>query len=738
MFATVTEKFWTPLDKEVDWASSAASICVTTAGGAISGGPLGAIVGLCSSIADEYLIHQEIQEKHNLSTTLFWSYVTVNPFCTTYLPTMPAQFYEATSLVSGTALSYFTDDFLDFRERLSLPFSAFSMINRFFDEKNIFSKQEVYELCSSLRNDPKVGLSRLRADLYELSHNPLITGSLKVLAMATLQVFASSGLLYLLGSYGNSLFINALMQSYSAKGDATIKSPLDLPYDLQMTGLSMLGLLLIKHLLDVVYNSATTHIAIDIFEKGISKSSDKLMDGDNGRKLLAHEKGKEISSYLSQDVSTLLNAFFKIEDTFKRTADALVSLGVLSTMAPGLVTPYLFTLFPAQYFYRQMSQRVKKISTELMTNKMRYWRIMSLMNNCLEPIKLRDADEYFKHYYRVYGKKDTYLTQGKEVSGIVTRSIERIMPIFQGTFDMFFIGYHVLIGSFTLTQLPFLKDALNKVFSFFSGNLMFQLSNTDLLLSKSRLEQFFDLVDAPYEQKTVRTTNTENQIQIKDYQLLLDNEPILGIDKLNFELGKTYAITGPSGCGKSTFLIDLKLGVFGNLSSEGEISLPMQGEAPSKTMFLDQELFLPPETPLFECILFPKIIEQLPEHEVQETRERVLALFEELEIDQFDQDDEGINLASRLDSKEFKLSGGQRKKIGFIQAILSKPDILILDETFAGLDNTSRIKCQSALKKYLPDVLTLVVDHHAHQNNDQGYYDSHIHFSDGKIEEKSI
>ncbi len=73
------------------------------------------------------------------------------------------------------------------------------------------------------------------------------------------------------------------------------------------------------------------------------------------------------------------------------------------------------------------------------------------------------------------------------------------------------------------------------------------------------------------------------------------------------------------------------------------------------------------------------------------------------------------------------------KKITIILAIIKKPDILILDEIFNGLDKGSVIKIQRMLKKYLPNTLILVVDHHAQNNNYNNFYEEELHFYSGEI-----
>ena len=67
-----------------------------------------------------------------------------------------------------------------------------------------------------------------------------------------------------------------------------------------------------------------------------------------------------------------------------------------------------------------------------------------------------------------------------------------------------------------------------------------------------------------------------------------------------------------------------------------------------------------------------------------------------------------------------------------VSALIKKPDILILDEIFNGLDEGSTKKVQQMLKKHLPNTLMLIVDHHAKDNN-YDFYNQELHFSEKRI-----
>ncbi len=91
-------------------------------------------------------------------------------------------------------------------------------------------------------------------------------------------------------------------------------------------------------------------------------------------------------------------------------------------------------------------------------------------------------------------------------------------------------------------------------------------------------------------------------------------------------------------------------------------------------------------------------------------------------------------LITHLSDKNYDVinapSGGQKKKIGIIKAIISNPKILILDEVFANLDKISIENAQQALKEFLPETLILVVHHDGKSHDYNNFYDQYINLED--------
>ena len=211
----------------------------------------------------------------------------------------------------------------------------------------------------------------------------------------------------------------------------------------------------------------------------------------------------------------------------------------------------------------------------------------------------------------------------------------------------------------------------------------------------------------------------------------LKGEELLTIQHLEFTKLR-YAICGESGLGKTSVLKDIQGCLVSPFSSSGTISLPMFGNEKIVPMFIDQNLYIPATATLLEAIIL-KPTKNLEEHKKNELKAKIIQLFKEFAIDKFAAEGrEDAGLIASLDDPKFnadKLSGGQKKKIGIIKAIIEQPKILFADEIFVGLDKYSLYKAQQLLKKYLPDTQIVIVDHYAENNNYESFYDQCIKFS---------
>lgn len=190
---------------------------------------------------------------------------------------------------------------------------------------------------------------------------------------------------------------------------------------------------------------------------------------------------------------------------------------------------------------------------------------------------------------------------------------------------------------------------------------------------------------------------------------------------------KVVAITSASGAGKSTFLKAIKQIKHGGVWSEGEITyFTKNGTIPSIVM-TGQETYIVPGNTLLEHITFKKGLAAEP------FRERVVELLKALKTDAVTT--EQTDLISNLDLKNNwpeHVSPGQKQKINAVRLMLpeDKPDIVILDEIFAGQDHTLISTLQALLNKEFPYSQIYVVDHEAKSHNSNGFYHNELHLSE--------
>lgn len=60
-------------------------------------------------------------------------------------------------------------------------------------------------------------------------------------------------------------------------------------------------------------------------------------------------------------------------------------------------------------------------------------------------------------------------------------------------------------------------------------------------------------------------------------------------------------------------------------------------------------------------------------------------------------------------------SGGMKRRVAIARALLAESDVILLDEPFKGLDETTRDKTAEVIRTYTEDKLTILVTHDAHE-----------------------
>ncbi len=175
-------------------------------------------------------------------------------------------------------------------------------------------------------------------------------------------------------------------------------------------------------------------------------------------------------------------------------------------------------------------------------------------------------------------------------------------------------------------------------------------------------------------------------IDLKNISVTFDNNTVLKNLNLYIRDKEFITLLGPSGCGKTTTLRIIA----GFIEpDEGEIIFEgkkMNGVPPHKrqvnTVFQRYALF--PHLNVYENVAFGLRIRKIPEKQIKETVEEMLAL---------------VNLTGFNKRNINSLSGGQQQRVAIARALAVKPRVLLLDEPLGALDLKLRKDMQAELKK---------------------------------------
>jgi ABC-type multidrug transport system fused ATPase/permease subunit len=177
-----------------------------------------------------------------------------------------------------------------------------------------------------------------------------------------------------------------------------------------------------------------------------------------------------------------------------------------------------------------------------------------------------------------------------------------------------------------------------------------------------------------------------------------------GID-LEIHAGSFVAIVGPSGAGKTT-LVDALLGIA--IPSEGYVTISgispnaLIREWPNSIKYVPQDVQLVSGT-IRENICWPKGSTNVDDSSIREALDLV-----EL-TEWLGNQSDGLN--TRIGSGGTNLSGGQKQRLGIARALVSKPQILILDESTSALDTETESLISNRILRNMHGLTRIVIAH---------------------------
>jgi len=161
-----------------------------------------------------------------------------------------------------------------------------------------------------------------------------------------------------------------------------------------------------------------------------------------------------------------------------------------------------------------------------------------------------------------------------------------------------------------------------------------------------------------------------------------DRGTVLGPIDLEVQRGEFISMLGPSGCGKSTAL-RIIAGLTAPTSGMVDLKRRTSAESAARSIgFVFQEPTLMPWATVRDNVRLPLTLAGLPQGDAN--RHAQVALTR-------------VGLAEFGAAFPRELSGGMKMRVSLARALVTDPDVLLLDEPFAALDEITRFRLNNDL-----------------------------------------
>ncbi|TKC19113.1 ABC transporter ATP-binding protein [Robertmurraya kyonggiensis] len=361
---------------------------------------------------------------------------------------------------------------------------------------------------------------------------------------------------------------------------------------------------------------------------------------------------------------------------------------------------YLLALIPV----RKFGNHQKSVSLERRNVDV---KIKDIFLDSLRVISLIKSYGKEESHYQTFKNKNNMwssISTKYYLANNFYRTFVRIIDALAPAIILIFGGYQVFIGNLTIGMIVTAIGLIPTISLPISTmvNTYLELKSFSFKIKKIiETLEFPDEINRECSFKKIK--GISGNIVFKNISFTVNNMQILKNVSFNIREAEHVAIVGKSGSGKSTIL-KLLTGLIS--PTEGEIYF---GDVNIQNIDLDI---------LRENVVYVQhgiYIEAntIRQNLVQNKNINDELIFEISNATGFHNDINKFEnyLDSKLESNGGNLSGGQLKKLGITRGLLSKGDIFFLDEITTGLDEKSRDKVFSAIRRYLKGKTCIFITH---------------------------
>jgi len=338
--------------------------------------------------------------------------------------------------------------------------------------------------------------------------------------------------------------------------------------------------------------------------------------------------------------------------------------------------------------YQQVNQALGGIKETKILGKEAFF-LERFARHCIPIINAQKFQQSFGQFTRLYGETAavTALMLGVAVSIVRGNAMDSILP----ALALFAVAAFRLLPSMNRILV-----ALNRI--------RFNIHTLNLISNEFKNQEY-----AP-------ATANENKDRdlVWNREIILDNISFqypgacgIALKRVYIEIpwGTSVGLIGTSGAGKTT-LVDVLLGLL--TPTEGRILVDGVDIQNNIRSWQNQIGYIPQSIYLCDDTLRRNIALGVPDSEINE--EAVWSAIRSAQLEQL-----VASLPEGLDTvvgeRGVRLSGGQRQRIGIARALYPNPQLLVMDEATAALDNQTEASVMEAIANLSGEKTLIVIAH---------------------------
>ena len=422
---------------------------------------------------------------------------------------------------------------------------------------------------------------------------------------------------------------------------------------------------------------------------------------------------RSITSDVNNMYALILSLLTMISEVIIFVSIAVVLL-MTEPMITGIVAALLIvTLFIIKIFIKPVMKRAGEENQEFYSGLFKH---ISQMVMGIKEVKVSGREKFFVEEYNLCGMGYVKAVQKYTIVNNIPRLIIEVVCIAAviGYFLYLFLrggdntGTLSGISAFAL-GLSRLMPCANRINNQLNNIAYFEpffMGVTDNLQNEIG-EKNVDIssLEVPTEKLPV-----EKEICIKDITFHYPTMPDINIFEhasLTIPVGSSVGIVGTTGAGKST-VVDIMLGLLkiqeGSITVDGADAL----DPANYRKWLKNVGYIPQTIFMLDDTIRNNVAFGISRDQVDESR--VWEVLKEAQLDEFVKSlPEGLN--TKIGERGVRLSGGQRQRIVIARALYEDPEVIVMDEATAALDNDTEKAIVDSINRLHGSKTLIIIAH---------------------------